>query len=1201
MTNNARLFVLLVLITGLTAGEPPLGVVATRLSTGLAKPINITHASGDDARLFVAEQDTGKIQIITLATGTIQGTFLTVGNRTSGNEEGLLGHAFHPNYASNGYVYVNVTTPNVTGGGRHTDIRRYTRSVSNPDTADPATMQVILAYDQPETNHNGGWLDFGPDGKLYIGSGDGGGGGDNHGSIGNGQNRNTLLGKIIRIDVDAAFPYAIPSDNPYVGVSGQRGELWAIGLRNPWRCDFDNDGNLWIGDVGQNAIEEISLIPAGQAGVNFGWRVWEGTNRYTGETPVTTYTAPVVDYDRTGGYCVIGGCVYRGSSMPNLAGTYFYGDYGSSRMWSLRRSSGGVLSEQAERTTELRGSGSMNNPTAFGRDASGEVYVTDYSSGEIWKFVSSLGVTGGPTLAPTTIGATPSRSLSSTGGRAPVTWSISAGTLPAGMSINGSTGVISGTPTSAGNTSFTIRATDGNGARVDRACTLLVNAAPAVTTASLPDATLGATYSTTLAGNAGTTPYLWDLASGTLATGLSLASTGTISGTPTGVTATFTVRVTDAAGVTATRSLTLTVLGGVTVTSSATIAATSVTAATTRTASATGGTTPYAWTVTAGTLPTGVTLSNAGLLSGTPTTAGTYTFTLRVQDNASASATRACTWQINPAPTITTATLPNGTIGAPYSATVLGSGGTGALSWAIAGGSGPLPGGLSLATNGTIAGTPSATGTFPVTVRTTDTVGATVTRALSITITSSPAFTSTATTTAWIGEVWSYDVDAAGSPTPTFALVTNPTGMLINTTTGVVTWTPTATGAVSVRLRASNGTAPDATQDFTLTVQSAGISSRQPTTAYLGMPTSPAGFPALLSQTGAFASVTTLAPAVTAIPYTPNHPFWSDRAIKQRWVNVPNDGAPYAAGERITWSATGSWTWPAGTVFVKHFDIPLSEVSPTPTRRLETRILVMTTGGAYGVTYRWNTAQTNADVVTTAQTEDLTITTASGTRTQRWYYPSPSDCMTCHTTPAGFVLGASTRQLNGDLTYSNGVRENQLTAWYRANLFDRNPGSPATLTALSAIGSGASLELRARSYLDANCAPCHLPGGAPAAFDARFDTPLASQNLINGAVSNNLGIAEAKVVVAGNHDRSILWQRLHSVDPSIRMPLVGRLETDTVGSQLVRDWIDSLPASGGGTGDLTITTSSGGSGCGPGLAALLLLALGCFLWGRLRR
>lgn len=364
----------------------------TRVGAGFQLPVFATSPPGDTNRLFILEQHTGRIRILYPSSQAIEEQpFLTVSNITRGGEQGLLGLAFHPNYQSNGWFFVNFTG---TGGGPagHTEIARFTAQ-GDPVTsnvADPASKKVILTFPQPESNHNGGWIGFGLDGYLYISTGDGGGGDDRHGAIGNGQNLNSLLGKILRINVDEGDPYAIPPTNPFVGATDREEEIWAFGLRNPWRSSIDREtGDLWIGDVGQRTREEIDFNPAGVGGLNFGWRPREGAIQnptFPSETPVTPAVDPVHDYGRNLGFSVTGGYVYRGQDIPSLQGFYIFADYGSSRFWTFR---GTNKLDLAERTAELnRGSPRpIGNVSAFGEDARGELYICDLDDGEIYKIV----------------------------------------------------------------------------------------------------------------------------------------------------------------------------------------------------------------------------------------------------------------------------------------------------------------------------------------------------------------------------------------------------------------------------------------------------------------------------------------------------------------------------------------------------------------------------------------------------------------------------------------------------------------------------------------------------------------------------------------------------------------------------------------------------------------------------------------------
>lgn len=363
------------------------------VASGIARPVFVTAPPGDTGRLFIVEQHSGRIRVLDLASGEINtNDFIKITGITTGSEQGLLGLAFHPRFAENGFFYVNFTT---AGGGAagHTEIARYTANgdPATSSTADPASKKLILRYNQPESNHNGGWLGFGLDGFLYISSGDGGGGDDQHGQIGNGQNRQTLLGKIMRIDVDSGDPYTIPDGNPFKEHDTFAKEIWAFGLRNPWRCSIDRlTGDLWIGDVGQGLREEIDRIPNGTGGLNFGWRPREGIVQeplYPNESPVTTATEPVHDYPHSVGYCVTGGYVYRGSLVPELAGKYLFADYGTGKFWTLDTSS--ETNEVLDVTTEINSPAAMTGVASFGEDGRGELYVCSLSQGRIYRIVSS--------------------------------------------------------------------------------------------------------------------------------------------------------------------------------------------------------------------------------------------------------------------------------------------------------------------------------------------------------------------------------------------------------------------------------------------------------------------------------------------------------------------------------------------------------------------------------------------------------------------------------------------------------------------------------------------------------------------------------------------------------------------------------------------------------------------------------------------
>ncbi len=349
-----------------------------------------------------------------------------------------------------------------------------------------------------------------------------------------------------------------------------------------------------------------------------------------------------------------------------------------------------------------------------------------------------------------------------------------------------------------------------------------------------------------------------------------------------------------------------------------------------------------------------------------------------------------------------------------------------------------------------------------------------------------------------------------------------------------------------------------------------GLASRAAVSPFLNMPTAaPASFPGslpqVLSQTGAFTDTTNRIPASGLIPYVPNTPLWSDAAVKSRYLAVPYNAGQITPDQQIAFLPTNSWTFPAGTVFVKNFDLTVNETNAAvPLRRLETRLLVRDVNGAvYGVTYKWRPDNSDADLLTTSLNEPIMITNATGVRTQTWYYPSPADCLTCHTPVANYVLGVNTRQLNGNQTYpATGNTDNQLRALNRLGLFypainEANISSYSKLAALTNLS--ASLEQRARSYLDANCVQCHQPGGIGTTFDARYDTPLSNQNITNYPAQLSLGFDNACIVKGGDVWRSMLWFRINDNDPITKMPPLARNLIDTSAVQVLTDWINSLP------------------------------------------
>lgn len=348
----------------------------------LQSPIFVTHAGDGSNRLFVVEK-AGVIRIV--ADGALLDTpFLDIREQvnSNGNEQGLLGLAFAPAYGENGLFFVNY----IDSAG-DTVVARYQVATTDANQADPDSALVILQIEQPAANHNGGMLAFGPDGYLYIGMGDGGGGGDRYG---NGQNPETLLGKVLRLDVlsDLQQPYTIPADNPWVTANwngaDMRDEVWALGLRNPWRFSFDRiTGDLWIGDVGQNQWEEINYTPAGQGGINYGWPIMEASSCYNSDDDTCAGAGlqlPVAEYSHRGHCSVTGGYVYRGTAFPVLQGVYLYGDYCSGTLWATWFDTANQW-----QTAELVDS--AVSLSSFGEDEAGELYITDLANGILHRVV----------------------------------------------------------------------------------------------------------------------------------------------------------------------------------------------------------------------------------------------------------------------------------------------------------------------------------------------------------------------------------------------------------------------------------------------------------------------------------------------------------------------------------------------------------------------------------------------------------------------------------------------------------------------------------------------------------------------------------------------------------------------------------------------------------------------------------------------
>lgn len=353
--------------SGLSAQIPSIGYVV--VATGFDQPLQITHAGDGNNRLFVVEKS-GKIRMIQNNV-VLPEVFLNLSEQvSSGSEQGLLGIAFPPDFHDKKIFYVNYTDK--TGVG-NTVIARYSLSQANINLADPDSGVKVLSIAQPFANHNGGQLAFGPDGLLYIGTGDGGGTGD---PSNNAQNTNSLLGKILRVDVNSAAPYTIPSGNPF------NNEIYAWGLRNPWRFSFDRSaGDLYIADVGQDELEEINHMSVNQTGANFGWKIMEGSKCFRTETcNQENLILPITEYNHSAGDCsVTGGYVYRGSEFPALQGVYLYSDFCSGKIRGLKNINGQFVQQDI-----------IDTPfkiSSFGEDEAGNIYFADFDSGAIYKIV----------------------------------------------------------------------------------------------------------------------------------------------------------------------------------------------------------------------------------------------------------------------------------------------------------------------------------------------------------------------------------------------------------------------------------------------------------------------------------------------------------------------------------------------------------------------------------------------------------------------------------------------------------------------------------------------------------------------------------------------------------------------------------------------------------------------------------------------
>lgn len=583
-TNNARASVMVIPKPAIPKGSQVIELQP--VVTGLTAPVQVTHAG--DSRLLVVNQ-VGQIQIVQdgalLPTPFLDIAAKVVSLNPNYDERGLLGMAFHPNYAGNGKFYVYYNAPPATLGFDNRSIISELTVSADPNLADPTSERVVLTFDQPQSTHNGGQLAFGPDdGYLYISSGDGGNANDagpHHTPvIGNAQDTTNLLGKILRIDVDNRDPglqYAIPATNPFAGSATDRREIYAYGLRNPYRFSFDAGGThrLFVGDVGQNAVEEVDIITKGG---NYGWKAKEGTQVFDPSLPQAGYIDPIAEYTHADGVAVIGGFVYRGSVIPSLQGKYVFGDLvnsltGNGRLFYLEEGP-----PNAFQLFEFR-IGLDDHPLGplyvkgFGEDVNGELYVlVDSNVGPSGSSGQLLRIVNVPPIAPLTIGASVvlpegevrvvyRDSLGISGGLPPYIVSVK-GPLPLGLTLSPE-GILAGAPAVARISSFTVVVADQQGSSVSKRFGIKIFKALAITTRSLRKGKAGKRYIATLQAMGGKKPYAWSLTSGSLPGGLDLdPSKGKLTGTPT-ASGSFDLifQVTDPLGGAVQKSLTLTIDG----------------------------------------------------------------------------------------------------------------------------------------------------------------------------------------------------------------------------------------------------------------------------------------------------------------------------------------------------------------------------------------------------------------------------------------------------------------------------------------------------------------------------------------------------------------------------------------------------------------------------------------------------------------
>jgi uncharacterized repeat protein (TIGR03806 family) len=1018
--------------------ELPPGFADTVIATGITGATGLAVAP--DGRLFVCEQ-TGTLRVIKNDV-LLPRPFVTV-SVDSYWERGLIGVCLDPDFPRRPYVYLCYVTPKPYP---HHRISRFT---AQGDVAVPGSEMILLEGDdqtklggaQP-AGHQGGAIQFGKDGKLYIAIGEQTAGEP-------AQRLDTFQGKLLRINADGS----IPADNPFFGSArGKYRAIWALGLRNPFAFAVQpGTGRIFINDVGNARLEEIN---EGVAGANYGWPLSEGP------TDNPRHRGPLFAYDHNTGRSITGGTFYNPPLVQfprQYVGKYFFLDFMDH--W-IR-----VLNPEDPREVSLFATG-LAGPVAIVTAPDGSLY---YLNRKEWvkdeKFQPHTGSvhritypanSGRPVphirREPDDLAVAPGHSavleVQAVGG-APLTYRW----FRNGVVIPGAIGPRYNIPqATAADDGARFRCVVSNvfGSTKSRRASLRI--------LSLREPT-HATH---------------------LLAGLELRSYESRGDV-----------LPDFAALTPVRTSSLPNVD-----------------------------------VSNRTTETGMAALFRGFLD--IETEGVYTFWL---DSAGFSKLF---------------------IGAAEVACTAGSGHNREASGCVALKAGKHPLRLLFAQRSgrprlhvSYAGPGLARQPIPdarlqhvdpaaLAEPTIRPVGGNF---------SGPVAVRLETTTAKGTIHYTTDGSVPGMGSPVYR---QPFVLDHSATVAARTFQGAASGSASVRATFTvNGTAPY------------GLPHRDLVTT-LNVPQNPDDLPPLLSQTGVFRSLSDLSPHRGIIPYTVNAPLWSDGAAKRRWIALPGDA-------RIRFTPTGEWQFPTGTVFIKHFELDTAASPSDKPRRLETRLLVVdATGNGYGATYKWRPDQQDADLVSPAGlTEAVSIRTPDGPHTLRWSYPSRGDCLSCHTTAAGFVLGVKTRQLNGPCSYpTTGITDNQLRTWNHLGMF--TPAVPeAQIPRYARLApvtdAGASLEHRVRSYLDANCAHCHRPGGARGLFDARFETPLTRQNLIDGPVAAaDLGVRDAKLIAPGDVARSMLYERMSRRRDVFNMPPLASQVPDQAALRAVAEWIKSL-------------------------------------------